>query len=53
MQKPKISQTQSKMADQAVINETIMKAVAEVTRFMTQTMAETQNQRSENQPGLS
>ena len=39
------------MADQAVINEMIMKAVAEVTRVMIQTMAETQNQRSENQQG--
>ena len=48
-QKSEISQTQSKMADQAVINERIVKAVAEATRVMVQTMAETQNQRSENQ----
>ena len=29
-----ISQTQNKMADQAVINETIMRAVVEATRIM-------------------
>ena len=39
------------MVDQAVINETIAKAVAEATRVAIQTMAGTQNQRSENQQG--
>ena len=37
------------MADQTVINETIAKAVAEVTRVAIETMAEMQNQRPENQ----
>ena len=39
------------MADQAVMSEAIMKAVAEVTRIMIQTMVETQTQRSESQRG--
>ena len=48
-QKSKISQTQSKMADQAVMSEAIMKAVAEVTRIAIQTMVKTKTQRSESQ----
>ena len=49
LQKYKISQTQSKMADQAVMSEAIMKAVAEVTRIVIQTMADMQTHRSESQ----
>ena len=37
------------MADQAVMNEVIAKAVAEVTRIMIQTIRETQTQRPEGQ----
>ena len=39
------------MADQAVMNEAIAKAVAEVTRIMIQTIMETQTQKSECQQG--
>ena len=37
------------MADQAVMNEAITKAVAEATRIMIQTIGETQTQRLEGQ----
>ena len=37
------------MADQAVMNEAIVKVEAEVTRIMIQTMVEMQTQRSESQ----
>ena len=39
------------MAEQVITSEVIMKAVAEATRIMIQTMAEMQVQRSENQQG--
>ena len=39
------------MEDQLLMNEAIMKAVAEVTRAMVQTIEETQTQRSEGQWG--
>ena len=48
-QKSKIRQTQSKMADQALMSEAIVKAIAEVTRIAIQTMVETQTQISESQ----
>ena len=37
------------MADHAVMNEAITKAVAEVSRIVIQTIMETQTQRSEGQ----
>ena len=39
------------MAEQVITSEAIMKAVAEATKIMIQTMAEMQAQRSENQQG--
>ena len=46
-----ISQTKKEMADQVVMREAIMKAEAEATRIMIQTMADMQPQRTASQPG--
>ena len=40
------------MADQSIMNEVIMKAMAEATRVAIQAMAETQAQRMPNTSGL-
>ena len=42
------SDTKQKMAEQVIMSEAITKGVAEATRIVIQTMAETQAQRSES-----